>query len=275
MPLKAEHFDSEEFDRYQDIDQNVLDGLIRFGSTGCMKKYMRLIIPCNVVKRKKDVKSILDVGCSTAIFIRFMYNHFRVLFDTDYAYYGFDGNEKSIKSANKWLDKASGNKWYSKTKIVHADIFNKQTWIDAGKQHDVVLLTEVIEHIPFKHTDTLLKLCKRAMADDGTFIFSTPVHHSINEKMYWPDMHDHEFTKDEVEDMLKRNGFTIDETIGYSASTPRFKRLLKANPQYKATYDSLRRITGHYFATAIVDTMMCTELGVAEMYFAVCSKTKA
>lgn len=86
-------------------------------------------------------------------------------------------------------------------------------------KYDVVVSFETIEHVSREHTDTFLAGLKHCLASSGTLFLSTP-----NFKKTKARNHCYEFESKELQGLLEKAGFTVQEKYGTFASYPDIKR---------------------------------------------------
>src|SRR5690606_14218866 len=76
---------------------------------------------------------------------------------------------------------------------------------------DVVVMLEVIEHIPENMEESVIKESFRVLKKNGSLIITTPYHHPISilfDPAYFLIGHRH-YSEKYLSDLLERNGFNI------------------------------------------------------------------
>ncbi len=157
---------------------------------------------------------VLDLGCSPGHLAMALV---RAGFQVD----GLDLNALwRVKYAPGWADRLN---------VRHANI--EQDSIPASdNSYDLVMFTEVLEHIAVTDPSTILREIRRVLRVGGHLILSTPNVANMGnvlalvrgENIFWPpatfygstDRHNREFTPSELCALLERSGFAHHE-IGY------------------------------------------------------------
>lgn len=180
----------------------------------------------HVLKHVKTGNKILDVGCADGMLAQVLYvNRFG---NNDYI--GVD-----IRKGE--LEKADERKLKKDQTFIHMDITNDQIPID-DKWSDVTTCFEVVEHIPEKSLDFVLRELARTTKDDGVVLLSTPnfdgKHKAAN--------HVKEYYEKELQDHLAKF-FIIEKKFGTFASQKDIKPVLskaekKIWEKLKEYYDS-------------------------------------
>lgn len=133
----------------------------------------------NFIKNKKSA-SILDIGCSSAIFLKYLKKQ------------GFANLEGLEPSENL-------------RKEGHLDItIHKKL---PAKKYDVIFLLDVLEHI--EDDEQMLKDIKNALKEHGTFYISVPAHPFLWSHHDVVNHHYRRYTKNELKEKLRRAGFKI------------------------------------------------------------------
>jgi len=157
---------------------------------------------------------VLDLGCSPG--------HLGMaLLRCGFDVHGLDLNEL-------WLQKYAPG-WAEKLQVRHADI-ERERIPDNDASYDVVMFTEVLEHIAVTDPQVILGDIHRVLRIGGRLILSTPNVANVGnilalargENIFWPppkfygstDRHNREFTPSELCELLERSGFSTYE-LGY------------------------------------------------------------
>lgn len=158
--------------------------------------------------------ALLDVGCSPG--------HLAMaLSHAGFIVSGIDLNHLwRVKYAPGWADRL-------KIRCVNLE---EEGLPFADRSFDVVMFTEVLEHIAIRDPHAILAECHRVLRTDGRLILSTPNAANVGnivallrgENIFWPpsmfygglDRHNREYTPAELCDLLARSAFRTYE-IGY------------------------------------------------------------
>jgi 2-polyprenyl-3-methyl-5-hydroxy-6-metoxy-1,4-benzoquinol methylase len=98
------------------------------------------------------------------------------------------------------LDYATGRYGTNGLRWVNGDAYN----LPFDKEFDVVVSYETIEHL--KEPEKFVVQCKKAMKPDGLYMVSTPWNVG---GPYVSDFHEHEFSKEEFDELLRRHFRTV------------------------------------------------------------------
>ncbi len=99
---------------------------------------------------------------------------------------------------------------------------------------DVTVCYEVVEHMSPDAALALMSGVRELMTDDGAFFMSTPVFDGFRARN-----HIHEFTIDELADLIVQAGLNVEDRFGTFASLPQIKKA--CTPQERAVLDDLSR----------------------------------
>ncbi len=180
-------------DYYQNgISKNLLQ---RIWHTKKLKTVLSLIEGTHIYP-----KNILDVGCASGWFlskVKLQYPKSKCI--------GVDIYKKAIDY---------GKKRYKSLKLIHSDGHNLPF---ADKSFDLVICTEVLEHVEFP--EKVLQEIGRVLnpngiavveMDSGNFLFKTIWHWWTNMRHgVWRDSHIHTFNTENLEKVIRTNGFSI------------------------------------------------------------------
>src|SRR5258708_44973 len=174
------------------VKKNILQ---RIWHTGKVKNIVQFI---NSIS--KTPENILDVGCASGLFLSEISRKF-----PNAKYTGVDVYEEAI---------TYGKKQYKNLQLVEAD---GHTLPFVKNSFDVVICNEVLEHVvdPGKVLQEIKRVlspegCAIIEMDTGNFLFRfvwyfwTHARHGV-----WEDAHIQVFNTKILEDLIKKNGFTI------------------------------------------------------------------
>lgn len=111
----------------------------------------------NFIKINKEI-SILDFGCGAGLLTE---NLKRLQFDV----MGVDGNESLIQMAREESKKSKLNTHFEKFTIDELNILDKK--------FDVIIASEVLEHLNCAQIEKFFYFCKTNLNDDGLVVIST------------------------------------------------------------------------------------------------------
>lgn len=183
-------------------------------SNGWHSSFMiRYTTSCNEIlsiKRanQEDVIKVLDVGCGEKTFFEFWWKNFDSPGRPRLDYVGLEYRQDVVDLANsKELKKNSVNK----AEVIQYDL-NVQSLHDVGrhKNYDVILLQEILEHIPKETSLRLIKEAKALLSDRGFIVISSPnPKKHEGQEFVWPENHVQEFSLQEMTEMIKNIGLHI------------------------------------------------------------------
>ncbi|PKM91833.1 hypothetical protein CVU82_01340 [Candidatus Falkowbacteria bacterium HGW-Falkowbacteria-1] len=151
--------------------------------------YYSYIQPVIDYIEKKENFTILDAGCGDG-FVESMLGDKNKI-------YGVDYSERAIKFA-KLFNEESKSKTFSCQSISDLDF--------SGDYFDLIVNLAVFEHIRPDVCGDVLKELNRVIKGDGKLIMAVPT-----KNLPKPGKHYRHFCYDEIETLLKDNGFFIDE----------------------------------------------------------------
>lgn len=115
---------------------------------------------------------------------------------------------------------------------------------------DVIVHFEVIEHMKVEHGTKMLKACNELLAPNGTMLMSTPcydgVRHAAN--------HIHEYTVEELEALVSKCGFRIDNRFGTFMD---IKGIGKCEPTLSCSNDAVKEVYKALSAYYDNDALSC------------------
>jgi predicted TPR repeat methyltransferase len=197
---------------------------------------------------------ILDIGCSQATLYGFLTANFSID-PSSIDYTGIEVDEESMHAIRrnygdevtiKTFDLASSDKF--------SDLLN-------GK-FDLVVITQVVEHIGIKQTQSVLAQISEILSDDGLLILSSPnPKKHKGERFISEESHHHhvyEFAESEMKALLQSSGFEIVSKFGaftrFNQIKPLFPNLEHSEKPHQDLGRHLHPI-GASFATALVGTI--------------------
>lgn len=246
-------------------------GKIKFSSAWHIAFISRYTSTCTEITKIKrenieDVVTILDVGCGNKTFYQFWSKSFDSLLRPRVDYLGLEYDQEVVDEANV----TSGRESVSKYEVVQCDL-NTTSFHDIKKhdKYDVILLQEILEHIP---KETALKLIKEAselVSDRGFIVISSPnPKKDEGQEFVWPENHIQEFTLDEMHDMITSNGLSVRRVNGWLGKARYFKKHLSSNNT--ALYNQLKNISQGFAAS----TIAFLNPRIAECYIFIAEKNK-
>ena len=150
--------------------------------------------------------------------------------------------------------------WADRLKVRCADL-EREALPFRDESFDVVMFTEVLEHIAIKDPAEVLGEIRRVLRTGGQLILSTPNVANVGnilalargENIFWPspifygslDRHNREYTPTEVRDLLVRSGFETFE-LGYMNTWSNWHHV--TGPDFHHLHDGsprARRLTAH------------------------------
>ncbi len=112
--------------------------------------------------QKKEIKSVLDIGCGNGRFYKFLRENLKEKFE----YLGIDSNEYL-------LNKAAENITDLKAKFIKADILADPLSIITTEKHKLIVLFGVLHHIPsWNKRLEILSMAKELLSEDGILVLS-------------------------------------------------------------------------------------------------------
>jgi ubiquinone/menaquinone biosynthesis C-methylase UbiE len=164
-----------------------------------MRLRARYIFP--LLDLQKD-NIILDAGCGIGLYSL-------TLAKKGYKVHGIDADKEKINSAKKLAHSLNMD-----TDIVSFDTADLCQLPIKSKTYDRISCSEVIEHI--KDDDMAVSELARVLKKGGILVLSVPSVIPIAKKM--EDQFDHArpgYTKDQLISLLERNGFKVEQCIGW------------------------------------------------------------
>lgn len=195
---------------------------------------------------------VLDVGCNNGAAIRlYASQNFQTQRRKKIKYTGIDLNEKALADAE-------ANR--PKSKIVESADFLKHdfttTWPFPDNSFDALWYTEAIEHVPENTAQFTLHEAIRVLRPGGVMLLSTPAPFDP-EKLVWPESHDHEFSREEMREMIDVAGFERFDEYGLNTNwTYGRKRLRELSLEKFHLYETLRSRLGGTIARTMIAALV-------------------
>lgn len=114
------------------------------------------------ILEEKSVSEVLDIGCGTGIYVTVPLNI--TLNNRGIKVFGTDIGEKSIIYAKKIAKKYS----------VDENLFDRRDIFDINKEYDVVICSEVLEHIEKPYLYKFVEQICRITKENGLIIITVP-----------------------------------------------------------------------------------------------------
>jgi len=232
---------------------------------------LRYTTACNEILNIKrnnieDAIRVLDVGCGEKTFYTFWFNSFASPARPRLDYVGLEYRQNVVDKANEGREeKKSVNKY----EVLQYDL-NTQSLhnIRRHEKYDVILLQEILEHVPAETSLKLIKEAAELVTDRGFIIISSPnPKKDEGQEFVWPENHIQEFSFQEMSDLIAESGLNIRRTNGWLGKARYFKKHLSAEDTI--LYNRLKQVsTG--FASAIMGFL---DPEIAECYIFICDKS--
>lgn len=142
-------------------DENKID-IVKSYSFGF--EHFSLIYIIKKILIQKKPNNILDIGCGDGKLINELLKEKLIQNNTNEVI-GIDNNNRALAFARIFND-------YNKAKFIQEDIFNYK-----AKSYDIIILMEVLEHIPTHKLNRLIKVISSLLSSNKYLIISVP---SIN-----------------------------------------------------------------------------------------------
>ena len=209
-------------------------GNYRFGRDALAHTFRYLFICEWIIKNAKAANrplSILDIGCGDVYVARVLVSSFRVK-KTDIVarYVGFDIDDKSLARTQKTKPTSMP------IELVCGDITDSDLARYQDKEFDLVVCTEVIEHIQPRFVPGLLEEIRRIAS---YALVSTPNFAGGTGSL--PKDHIKEWTYAELSQAMSDAGIEILQEIGTFCNLSRVKELASKDQKVRAMYSFLER----------------------------------
>lgn len=232
----------------------------------------RYTTACNEIlniKRESqaDPIKILDVGCGEKTFYQFWFNSFDSPARPRLDYVGLEYRQSVVDDANARREE---NKTVNSYEVIQYDL-NTQSLRDIGRheKYDVILLQEILEHVPAETSLKLIREAAELVTDRGFIVISSPnPKKDEGQEFVWPENHIQEFTIQEMQDLIVESGLNIKRINGWLGKARYFKKHLSTED--RILYDRLKDIS-QGFASSVIAFL---NPEVAECYIFICNKHK-
>ena len=208
----------------------------------------------NNVKKKNP--KVLDIGCSCGKLLQVQQTLMREPGTKSMIYVGMDAREYATNQVLEFANRNFSENYKGNVFVENKNIVNVKQCKEIVKKYgkfDVIVMLEVIEHIPNEFIQTVLKCLKNMLADDGVIVLSTPMHLQENEDMWWPEAHYKEYTIKQIEEMFS-GYFDICEEIGNHVIAKSLKEKLKEDEYANDIYKRMLRKTKN---GTIINELFC------------------
>lgn len=140
-----------EFDQYANNYDRLLQGSLPPGVEGGEYLAEYKVWLCSLKLRQKNIQRILDFGCGSGRSIQFLKKYFPAA-----EVYGFDPSETSLQLA----------------RVAHPNAVFVQSMDLLPRDFDLILLANVLHHIPVNARSEVLVRCRDSLSTDGSvFVF--------------------------------------------------------------------------------------------------------
>lgn len=220
------------------------------------------------IKRQtvNDVVEVLDVGSSAANFYTFWMSSYANPGRPRVSYTGLEVRQEQVDRAAELFPGIK--KSVNSCKVLQRDVILNPLSVADGK-FNVIVMQEVLEHLPVETTVAAIKASYDMLKPGGTVIISSPnpKKHLGREFQYvWEDSHVYEYALWEMLKHIADAGFVVIDIKGWLGKSRNLKKQL--NQQQRILYDELQSVsTG--LATSII---ALTNPELAECYTIVCKK---
>lgn len=166
-------------------------------------------------------------------------------------------------------------RYESDEKITVIDITSRKCDVlcKGAAPFDAVVFMEVIEHLNREFASGMFARISNWLGHEGLLLFTTPTppFEGKFEDRVWPDDHEHEFTLQEIYDIINEF-FKINKEIGWSLEEREYNRLLESDPQLSTMASKLR---GAFPESYVRATIACLSPVTANrQVFFVCKKRR-
>ena len=219
-----------------------------------LNRFMICTKVINNVKKKNP--KVLDIGCSCGKLLQVQQTLMREPSTKSMIYVGMDAREYATNQVLEFANRNFSENYKGNVFAENKNIVNVKQCKEIVKKYgkfDVIVMLEVIEHIPNEFIQTVLKCLKNMLADDGVIVLSTPMHLQENEDMWWPEAHYKEYTIKQIEEMFS-GYFDIYEEIGNHVIAKSLKEKLKEDEYANDIYKRMLRKTKN---GTIINELFC------------------
>jgi SAM-dependent methyltransferase len=189
---------------------------------------------------------VLDVGCGDGFMARLWAsrNFSYMRRERGMRYCGMDLDKGVINQARSSVPR--NRSCLPSARFIEHDICKK--WPFSGSRFDLVWYTEAVEHVPATKASFTIREAFRVLRRGGCCVLSTPA--PLTEKLCWPEVHDHEFSRETTEKFIRNAGFEVLQTVGTGTNWHLNRKLVSLAS--KDLYKRLRPRIGGALARAVV-----------------------
>lgn len=238
-------------DSIEVVFKNDMLGNMKFSNGWYMAFALRYTNTCNrIVKIKRngieDNLRILDLGCSNRTFQRFWGKNFESPGRPRIDYVGLEFRQDVVDEANKDLV----NKGVNSVEVFQFNLVEQSLYeVNKFEKYDVILMQEILEHIPEDTVKKLLKEAHSLLNDRGFIVVSSPnPRKDQGQEFVWPENHVQEFSLDEMKSLLSEQ-YNIERVNGWLGKAQKFKKNL--TPSQREEYDAYNTLSSG-FASAVI-----------------------
>lgn len=215
----------------------------------------------------EDYIKVLDVGCGEKTFYTFWFRNFDSSSRPRIDYVGLEYRKDVVDAANKGREES---KSVNKYEVIQYDL-NVQSLLDINRheKYDVILLQEILEHVPAETSIKLIQEAKELLTDRGFIVISSPnPKKSEGQTFVWPENHIQEFSLNEMTTIIQNSNLYIRRVNGWLGKANYFKSRL--NSEALSLYSEAKKIsTG--FGTSLISFLYPE---VAECYIIIADKQR-
>lgn len=269
MDIDAEDFRFTHDDSGEHLFSKEYLGKISFHSGWDLANLFRYSVVANRlvhVKRKsaEDIVKVLDVGSSAANFYTFWLTSYANPGRPRVDYTGLEVREEQVKKAAELFPGIK--KSVNSCKVLQRDVIKNPLSVNDG-QFDVIVMQEILEHLPKNIVTQSIKASYDMLKPDGTVIISSPNPKKDEGKYFvWEDSHVYEWSMWEMLKEITDAGFVAIDIKGWLGKARYLKKRL--TPEQRAMYDELSSVSTGYATSTLA--LIYPEL--AECYTIVCKK---
>lgn len=211
--------------------------------------FNRHMITCNALNRLREKSVVVEFGANDSPVSEMMLRNFG---RHDIAYIKTDCKE--VAKNDESLIAFDLNKC---DEVKLRSIMDRHAGV---RKADAFVLCEVIEHLECR--DTIYKvrdMCYNNLRENGMLIISTPTppFDGLYDDRVWPDDHEFEHIKDELQNVLNRC-FKVERAVGWSVEEREYNSLLE-DSEYAKLYTRLRGKMPESFVRALIPILLRNE----------------
>lgn len=238
--------DSVEF-----IFKSDMLGNMKFSNGWMMSFALRYTNTCNrIVKIKResieDKIRILDLGCSEKTFYTFWNKNFETPGRPRLDYIGLEFRQDVVDKANESINKSSVNT----AEVLQYNLVKQSLHeVNRFEKYDVILMQEILEHIPKATVEKLLKEANDLLTERGFIVVSSPnPRKDEGQEFVWPENHIQEFSLEEMKNLMEPY-YNIERVNGWLGKAQKFKKNLSKSQREE--YDAYNTLSSG-FASALI-----------------------